>query len=182
MEDHGHRLLERRAVFEGKVVRLYLDRVRLPDGREAEREVVLHWGAVGMVPVNMEGKVVLVRQYRHASGEALLEIPAGKLTPEEEPLSCAERELLEEVGCRAGKWVKLASFYTSPGFSNEILHLFLALDLQEGEASPEEDEFLEVVRVPLSHALKMVERGEIKDSKTVAGLALASLHLEGKYA
>ncbi|WP_287152764.1 NUDIX hydrolase [Candidatus Solincola tengchongensis] len=182
MEGHGHRLLERRTVFEGKVVRLYLDRVRLPDGREAEREVVLHWGAVGMVPVDGEGKVVLVRQYRHATGEALLEIPAGKLTPEEEPLSCAERELMEEVGYRAGRWVHLASFYTSPGFSNEMLHLYLALDLEEGEASPEEDEFLEVASVPLGHALELVKRGEIKDSKTVAGLALAALHLEGRYA
>jgi ADP-ribose pyrophosphatase len=163
------------------VVRLYVDRVRLPDGREAEREVVLHWGAVGMVPVDAEGRVILVRQYRHAPGEMLLEIPAGKLSPGEEPLRCAERELLEEVGCRAGEWVKLASFYTSPGFSDEMLHLYMALDLQEGEASPEEDEFLEVVRMPLDQALGLVEKGEVKDSKTVAGLALAALRLEGRY-
>lgn len=182
MEGHGHRLLERRTVFEGKVVRLYLDRVRLPDGREAEREVVLHWGAVGMVPLDGEGRVILVRQYRHAPGEELLEIPAGKLAPGEDPMHCAERELLEEVGCRAGKWIKLAAFYTSPGFSDEMLYLFLALQLREGEASPEEDEFLEVVRLPLEEALRRVESGEIRDSKTVAGLALAALHLRGWYA
>ncbi len=180
MEGHGHELLERRTVFEGKVVRLYLDRVRLPNGREAEREVVLHWGAVGMVPVDAEGNVILVRQYRHAPGEVLLEIPAGKLAPGEEPVSCAERELLEEVGIRAGEWVKLASFYTSPGFSDEMLHLYLALDLREGEASPEEDEFLEVERMPLEGALKLVRSGEVRDSKTVAGLALASLFLAGR--
>lgn len=181
-EGHGHELLHRRTVFEGKVVRLYVDRVRLPDGREAEREVVLHWGAVGMVPLDAEGRVILVRQYRHAPGEKLLEIPAGKLYPGEEPLQCAQRELLEEVGCRAGRWVKLASFYTSPGFSDEMLHLYLALELQEGEASPEEDEFLEVVRISLDRALMLVKEGEIKDSKTVAGLALAALYGEGKFA
>lgn len=181
MEKHGHHLLSRRTIFEGKVVRLYLDRVRLPNGREAEREVVLHWGAVGMVPVDADGKVFLVRQYRHAPGEDLLEIPAGKLSEGEEPLECAERELLEEIGCRAGRWVKLASFYTSPGFSDEMLHLYLAMDLREGEAYPEEEEFLEVVRMNLDEALTLVARGEIKDSKTVAGLALAKLYLDGKY-
>lgn len=182
MDGHGHRLLDRRTVFEGKVVRLYLDRVLLPDGQEAEREVVRHWGAVGMVPLDGKGRVILVRQYRHAPGEELLEIPAGKLSPGEDPLHCAERELLEEVGCRAGRWIKLASFYTSPGFSDEMLHLYLALDLQEGEATPEEDEFLEVIRLPLEEALQKVESGEVKDSKTVAGLALAALHARGLFA
>ncbi len=178
-EVHGHRLIKRKPVFEGKVVRLYLDKVRLPNGREAEREVVLHWGAVGMVPLDARGRVILVRQYRHAPREMLLEIPAGKLSEGEDPLECARRELQEEIGCRAGEWIKLASFYTSPGFSDEVLHLFLAQDLEEGEAEPEEDEFLEVVRIPLEEALSLVRDEVIRDSKTVAGLALSLLYLQG---
>jgi ADP-ribose pyrophosphatase len=173
--------LERRTIFEGKVVRLYVDRVRLPSGMEAEREVVLHRGAVGMVALDGDGYVFLVRQYRHAPGEELLEIPAGKLDEGEDPLQCARRELKEEVGCSASQWMKMAAFYTSPGFSDEVLHLYLARDLRSGEADPEEDEFLEIVRVSLSEALSMIAKGEIRDAKTIAGLALASLFLEGEY-
>ncbi|MBC7229551.1 MAG: NUDIX hydrolase [Actinobacteria bacterium] len=181
MKEAREETLERRTVFEGKVVRLYLDRVLLPDGREAEREVVLHRGAVGMVALDGEGHVFLVRQYRHAPGEHLVEIPAGKLDAGEDPLECARRELQEEVGCAAESWHLLASFYTSPGFSDEVLHLYLARGLTRGEAAPDEDEFLEVMRVPLEDALAMVARGEIRDSKTVAGIALASLYLAGSY-
>lgn len=182
MERGGHQIIERETIFEGKVVRLFLDRVRLPNGREAEREVVRHWGAVGMVALDDEGKVFLVRQYRHPVGEELMEIPAGKLDPGEEPLDCARRELMEEIGYSAGEWTKLTSFYTSPGFSDEMLHLFMARDLTEGVADPEEDEFLEIMSLPLAEALAMVERGEIRDSKTIVGLALCSLHLRGEYA
>ena len=110
-----------------------------------------------------------------------MEIPAGKLDEGEDPLQCARRELKEEVGCSASEWVKMASFYTSPGFSNEVLHLYLARDLRSGEADPEEDEFLEIVRVPLSEALSLVAGGRIRDSKTIAGLALAVLFLGGEY-
>ena len=123
----------------------------------------------------------MVRQYRHATGEHLVEIPAGKLDAGEDPLDCARRELLEEVGCEAESWHALASFYTSPGFSDEVLHLFLARGLIQGEAAPDEDEFLEVMRVPLEEALAMVAGGGIRDSKTVAGIALASLYLAGLY-
>ncbi len=181
MRDGRDETLERKTIFEGKVVRLYLDRVRLPDGKEAEREVVLHRGAVGMVALDHEGGVFLVRQYRHATGEHLVEIPAGKLDADEDPMECARRELMEEIGCAARSWHRLASFYTSPGFSDEVLHLYLARGLVQGDASPDEDEFLEVMRVSLHEALSMVARGEIKDSKTVAGLALASLYLAGAY-
>ncbi len=177
----GNEMLERRTVFEGKVVRLYLDRVRLPNGAEAEREVVLHWGAVGMVPIDGEGRVFLVRQYRHAPGEDLVEIPAGKLAAGEDPLHCAKRELMEEIGHSARDWVKLAFFYTSPGFSDEVLHLYLARRLEKGIAHPDEEEFLEIMRLPLHEAVAMVERGEIRDSKTVAGLALASMYMDGAY-
>lgn len=176
-----HRLLERKTIFEGKVVRLFLDRVRLPDGEEAEREVVSHWGAVGVVPLTAEGDVLLVRQYRHATGEDLLEIPAGKLLPGEDPIQCAVRELEEETGMRAERWYRLASFYTSPGFSDEMLHLFMAAELREGVFNPDEGEFLEIVSMSLERGLALVAEGEVKDSKTVAGLALAYLHLHGGF-
>jgi ADP-ribose pyrophosphatase len=181
MSGGEHETLESRIIFEGKVVRLYVDLVRLPNGVEAEREVIRHWGAVGMVPIDEDGCVFMVRQHRHATGEELVEIPAGKLDPGEDPLDCGKRELMEEIGYSAAEWLKLAVFYTSPGFSDEILHLYLARDLREGTASPEEDEFLEIMHLPLSEALRMVSRGDIKDSKTVAGLSLSSMYLEGKY-
>ena len=181
MSASEHETLERKSIFEGKVVRLYLDRVRLPNGVEAEREVVLHWGAVGMVALDDEGCVYLVRQYRHAPGKDLVEIPAGKLNVGEDPLQCARRELMEEIGYGAGEWTKLASFYTSPGFSDETLHLFMARGLIPGKADPDEDEFLEIMRVPLAETLSMVARGKIEDCKTIAGLALARLLLMGEY-
>jgi ADP-ribose pyrophosphatase len=175
------RLLERKGIFEGKVVRLFLDRVMLPNGREAEREVVRHWGAVGIVPLDEEGGLVLVEQYRHATGESLLEIPAGKLLPGEDPMECAVRELKEEVGISASSWTRLCSFYTSPGFSDEMLHLFLAEGLTSGEAEPDEDEFLEIRRIGVEEAYGMVLEGGIKDSKTVAGVLMALLRWKGLY-
>jgi len=176
-----HETLERRSIFEGKILRVYLDRVRLPNGREAEREVVLHWGAVGMVPLDEDGHVFLVRQYRHATGKILVEIPAGKLAAGEDPLDCARRELMEEIGYSAGEWTRLATFYTSPGFSDVTLHLCLARGLRAGKADPDEDEFLEIMRVPLVETMAMIARGEIEDSKTICGLALTSLMLQGYY-
>jgi ADP-ribose pyrophosphatase len=181
MDGDGHETIERETIFEGKVVRLYLDKVLLPNGKEAEREVVLHWGAVGMVALDDEEKVFLVRQYRHPTGRELIEIPAGKLDPGEEPLDCARRELMEEIGYSAEEWRELTSFYTSPGFSDEMLYLFLARDLKEGVADPEEDEFLEIMHMPLQEALAMVARGEILDSKTIVGLALCHMYINGEY-
>ena len=181
MEHGGHETIERETIFEGQVVRLYLDKVLLPNGKEAEREVVLHWGAVGMVALDDEDKVYLVKQYRHPVGRALIEIPAGKLGRGEEPLECARRELMEEIGYSAEEWRELTSFYTSPGFSDEKLHLFLARNLEEGVADPEEDEFLEVMHLPLQEALAMVARGEIQDSKTIVGLALCHMYINGEY-
>ncbi|MFW6113588.1 MAG: NUDIX hydrolase [Actinomycetota bacterium] len=181
MSGEGRELVNRKTVFEGKVVRLYLDRILLPNGKEAEREVVRHWGAVGTIAVDANEKVYMVRQYRHPVGKELLEIPAGKLDPGEDPLECGRRELMEEIGFSAGEWIKLAAFYTSPGFTDEMLHLFLALELEEGVPCPEEDEFLEVVHLTLDEALNMVAGGDIEDSKTVAGLALSALYLKGAY-
>ncbi len=181
MKARGHETLERQEVFAGKVLHLYLDRVRLPNGREADWEVVEHRGAVGIVALEEDGEVHLVRQYRHAPGRDLLEIPAGKLDEGEEPAACARRELAEEVGLGGGAWDRLASFYTTPGFSDEVLHLYLARELRPVQAAPDEDEFLEVVRLPLGEALAMVSAGGIEDAKTIAGLSLAALFLRGEY-
>lgn len=181
MSAEGFETLHREAVFEGKVVRLYVDKVRLPNGEKAEREVIEHMGAVGMVAVDEKGGIYLVKQYRHATGEELLEIPAGKLSPGEAPIDCAKRELMEEIGFEARDWEQLASFYTSPGFSNEMLYLYLATRLEKGQASPDDDEFLEVIHVPLGEALAMIGRSEIKDAKSIAGIALAVLHVRHQY-
>lgn len=181
MSPAGFETLQRRAIFEGKVVCLYLDEIRLPNGKEAEREVIEHQGAVGMLTIDEEGWIYLVRQYRHATGEELVEIPAGKLSRGEDPLECAKRELREEIGFQARDWLQLASFYTSPGFTNERLYLYLARGLEKKTAQPDEDEFLEVIHMPLEEGLAMVARNEIKDSKTVAGLALGAMYIRGHY-
>ena len=175
-----HRTLATEQVFDGKVVEVFVDEVRLPDGREACWERVAHPGAVGMVPLLGDGTVVLVRQYRHAVGGVILEIPAGKLEKGEPPEACAQRELAEEVGYRAGEMVKLAEFYNSPGYSDEYFHLFLARDLEEEQAKAEPDEFFQVERVHLDKAFNMISTGEVRDAKTVIGITLAKLLIAGE--
>ena len=151
----------------------------MPDGKAASREVVQHPGAVAVVPLTSGGEVVLVRQYRYAVGEDLLEIPAGTLETGEDPAGCAERELLEETGRRAASLEVLGKVFPSPGFCTELIHLYLA-HLEDGPGSlpcPEEDERLEVVVIPLSRALRMAGEGRFRDGKTVAGLFLAATRL-----
>lgn len=168
--------LEGRTVFEGRLLRVDVDRVRLPGGGRSEREVVRHPGAAAVVPL-LEGeggtRVVLVRQFRYAPGEAMWEVPAGTLEPGEGPEDCARRELEEEAGLRAGELEALASVYTSPGFTDERVHLFVARSPEEGEPDPEEGEEIERRAFPLSEALEMVRRGEIRDGKTVTALLMA---------
>lgn len=159
-----------RRIFEGRVVNLRVDRVRLPDGRETEREVVEHRGAAVIVPLTDHDEVLMVRQFRYAVGEGLLEIPAGTLEPGEAPLACAVRELAEEVGAQAARWEPLAAFYPAPGVMTEVMHLFLATGLTEGPADSTPDEDLIVERVPLGQAVDMVRRGEIRDAKSLAGI------------
>ena len=165
-----------RDIFEGKIVKVRVDTVVLPNGKEATRECVEHPGAVGIIARDDQDRICMVRQYRYPVGEVLWEIPAGKLSPGEDPLECAQRELLEEAGITAGSWEKLYCYYTTPGFTDEIMHLYLACGLTRGENQPDEDEFLDIEMIPYQEARARMSRGEIKDGKTLIGL----LHLATK--
>lgn len=164
------RLLHSRILYRGKLVELRLDRVGLPGGGEAEREVVDHPGAVALLAVEEGERILFVRQYRHACRRVLLELPAGTLEPGEDPLACAQRELAEEVGRRAGSLQLLARFFTSPGFCSEVLHLYLARGLEPVSARQEADETLEPVVLGRAEAWRRVREGEIADAKTLLGL------------
>ena len=156
-----------RLIFDGRVVQLYVDRVRLPDGREAEREYMRHIGAVCVLPLDRDSVVHCVRQYRYPHGEVLLEIPAGKLDSKtEDRASAALRELQEETGYRCGRLTFLGSIYTSPAILDEVIGLYLAEELTPGETHFDEDEFLAPVAVPLEELADRVMRGEIPDAKT----------------
>ncbi len=175
-----HEILSSEQAFDGRVVKVFLDDVRLPDGRKARWERVAHPGAVGIVPLLEDLTVLMVKQYRHAVGGVLLEIPAGKLDRDEPPWQTAHRELAEEVNMKAGEMLKLAEFYNSPGYSDEYFHLYLARGLTEEEGEPEPDEFLEVERVSLDGAIEMISSGAIVDAKSIIGLTLTHLLLNGE--
>jgi len=170
-----------RRVYEGRVVSLRVDRVRLADGRVTEREIVEHGGAVGVVALDDDGNVLLVRQFRSALGMQLLEIPAGTLRAGEDPRACASRELAEETGYSAQQIEPLYAFYSSPGFSNERIWLFLATGLSPGAQSVGSDELIEVVKVPLESALEMVAAVQICDGKSILGLVAASARTESPW-
>jgi ADP-ribose pyrophosphatase len=157
------------------VVTLDVDRVRLPDGGESVREVVRHAGAVVVLPVFDDGGIAFVRQFRYPVEAELLELPAGTLEPREDPRACAERELAEETGWRAARLEELGSFYSTPGFTDEVLHSFVGTGLTTavGGVAPECDEFIEVVVLPAKEAISRARRGEIRDAKTLATLFLA---------
>lgn len=171
-----------RLIFDGKVVHLYKDTVRLPDGAESVREYVKHIGAVCILPLTDDGEVILERQYRYAVRQILTEIPAGKLdAPDEDPLEAAKRELREETGATAREMIPLGDFYGSPAILGERIRMFLARGLTFGETEFDEDEFLEVFRLPLDEAEAAVLRGEIPDGKTQAAiLRAAAMRRAGK--
>jgi len=156
-------------IQEGKSFSFYHDRVRLPNGRETDRNIVKHPGAVAVIAVE-EDELVLIKQYRYATGKYLLEIPAGTLEPDEDPYMCAVRELQEETRYAASAWSRLFQCYMVPGYSNEILYFFLAEGLTEFDSSPEDDEDIEVQRIPINEVLEMIERNEIEDAKTMIGV------------
>ncbi len=160
-------------IYRGRVVTLRLDEVELPHGEVVTREIIEHRGAVAIVPLLDEATVVMVRQFRLAANEYLLEVPAGTLERGEEPVVCAHRELNEEIGYRAGEMVPLFQQYLAPGYSSEVLHVFLARDLTKTQQATDPDESIEVVFTPVSEIKEMIMRGEIKDAKSIAGLLMA---------
>lgn len=180
--DGVEEIIESRTVFDGRLLRVAVERVRLPDGTTVEREVVRHPGAAAVLPLFSgssggdapEPSVLLIRQHRHAAGRDLWEVPAGTLEPGEDARACAVRELEEEAGLRAGGLSSLGAVHTSPGFTDERVHLFLAVDPEPGDARPEPEETIRTEVMPLSAALSMVEGGDVEDAKTVAALLLAA--------
>jgi ADP-ribose pyrophosphatase len=168
-------IVSSRRVHDGRVVKLSLEEVRLPNGNTVTLEVIKHPGAAAVVPVDRDGNVILVRQYRHATGSWLLEIPAGKLDhPGEAPEDCALREVEEETGYRAGNLASLGWIWTTPGFTDEKIWLFLASDLIPTRASLQPDEVLTVEKLPLAEAVRQAAAGEIVDGKSVCALLRAS--------
>jgi ADP-ribose pyrophosphatase len=171
--------IKSRRVYTGKVISLDVDTVRFPDGSVGELEMVRHPGASAVVPflsgpAGEDPQVLLIRQYRYAAEGYLYEIPAGRLNPDENPRDCALRELKEETGCSAEHVDELFTMYTTPGFTDEKIHLFMATGLTSGETKHEADEFLELRPMPLLRALQMIQAGEIQDSKTALGLLFAA--------
>ncbi|MDF2634478.1 MAG: hydrolase [Pelosinus sp.] len=169
------KFLTSKVVFEGNLLNVFSDKVELPNGKEASREYIKHPGAVAVVPVTQEGNIVLVRQYRYPIGKALLEVPAGKLDKGEDPDTCALRELEEETGYVAEHIKKIASIYTTPGFTNEVIHLYIAENLTLSNPHPDEDEFLDVEVYSKEEIKTMIADGRINDAKSMLALLLAKI-------
>ena len=174
------KLLNSEMLYDGRIVHLYVDTVQLPNGKTARREIVRHGGAVAIVPIDRDGKVILVRQYRHAAGRILLEIPAGTLGKGEDPDLCAAREMQEETGYKPGHLEKIGGIFVAPGYTTEFIHLYLATDLTESRLKMDDDEFIEVEHLPLEEVVRQIRAGEIVDGKTVSAVLLAKDILAGK--
>jgi ADP-ribose pyrophosphatase len=168
----GEEALSTRRLYDGAVVKLRVDRVRMANGHEVVREVVEHSGAVTIVALDADGRVLMVSQHRYATGRALLELPAGTLEPGEDPQVCAVRELEEETGFRAGRIERLGGFFVAPGYCTEYIHAYLAADLEPGTAGGDEDEDIEVRPLPLEEVLRLADTGELEDAKSLATLLL----------
>jgi ADP-ribose pyrophosphatase len=163
-------------IFDGKVLHLYRDEIYLPDGREAFREFCRHIGAVCVVPVTDEGEIICVRQYRYAVARTMLEIPAGKLdSKDEDPKDAVLRELREETGATCKKLTYMGKYYSSPAILDECIHMFLAEGLEFGDTDFDDDEFIEIVKIPVDELVGMIMRGEIYDGKTQAAVLRAAL-------
>ncbi|TKB82007.1 MAG: NUDIX hydrolase [Nitrospira sp.] len=162
-------------IYTGRVVTLNVETVTLPNGATIDLESIHHPGAAAVVPMKDQETVVLIRQYRHAAGGFILEIPAGKLNPGEDPLDCAARELEEEIGYRAGAFELLSSVLTTPGFTDEVIHIYRGTGLIKGRQNLGHDEVLEVIEMPLAEAIQAIHKGTIRDGKTIVGLQTAFL-------
>ena len=167
-------------IYKGRIVDLNLETVTLPNGATVELEVIHHPGAAAAVPMKDERTVILIRQYRHAVGGYIYEIPAGKLHPGEDPRECANRELEEEIGYKAGVLEPVTSAYTTPGFTDEVIHIYKATQLQKGRQDLGHDEVLEIAEFPLERTIAMIREGVIRDAKTIVGLQSVYLQILGE--
>jgi len=174
--------IDRKTIFEGRVFTVHLDTVELQDGKIARRELVRHNGGACIVALDDQNRTYLVHQFRKPFEQMLLEVPAGKLEIGEDPMACAARELTEETGWIANQIVSLGKMYPTPGYCGEILYLFLGLDLVQGVARLDEGEYLDVVEMPFSEALAMIDRGDLPDAKTQMALIKAQRYLEAQRA
>ncbi|MFD1707078.1 NUDIX hydrolase [Siminovitchia sediminis] len=177
MKKFEEKTIRSKPIFNGKIITVQVDEVELPDGKRSKREIVHHPGAVALIALTEENKIVMVEQYRKPLERSLLEIPAGKLETGEEPAVTAERELEEETGYQAGKLEYITSFYTSPGFANEIIHIYLANQLSKikNPAKTDEDEFVELTELTLEEAVDCMKNKRICDAKTVYALQYLQL-------
>ena len=176
--NYEEKTMKSEKIYEGKIINLRVDTVELPDKKYSKREIVEHPGSVAIVAINNEGDMILVKQFRKAVEKNLLEIPAGKIEINEEPRETALRELYEETGYSAKKIDYLFEFYTSPGFSNEKMYLFLATELVEGKAEPENGEYIEIEKINIEDLMDMILRGEITDSKTIIGIYYGQMYMK----
>ncbi len=168
-------------VYKGRIVNLNLETVTLPNGATVELEIIHHPGAAAVVPMKDERTVILIRQYRHAAGGYIYEIPAGKLLhPGEDPRECAQRELEEEIGYKAGVLDHVISAFTTPGFTDEVIHIYRATQLQPGKQNLGHDEVLAVAEFPLEKTIAMIREGVIQDAKTIVGLQCVYIQLLGE--
>ena len=168
--------LKQEYIFKGKIINLRKDEALLPDGKTAAREVVEHRGGVCVLPLTENNEILFVRQFRYPYMEELLEIPAGKRDSyDEKPIDCGKRELKEETGAESDNFVFLGEFYPTPGYTNEVIYIFYADNLKYGETNPDDDEFLDLVKIPFDKAVEMALSGEIKDGKTQSAILKTAL-------
>lgn len=169
-----------KTIHKGRVVTLNIETARLPNGKEVDLEIIRHPGASAVVPLKEDGRVVLIRQFRHAAGGFIYEIPAGTLKDGEAPETCAARELEEEIGYRAAELLHLASILPAPGYTDEIIHLYRGLGLTPSVQKLDHDEVLEIVEMPLAQAVSEIAQGRIRDSKTIIGLHMVCMNKNGE--
>jgi ADP-ribose pyrophosphatase len=171
-------LLKSETLLQGRAFKIRRDLLKTPDGRETKFDIIEHGGSVIIIPLEADGNILFVRQYRHAAGADLLELPAGTRDGDEPFEECAAREIREETGMEAGKLEKIGEFYLAPGYSTEFMGVFIATDLKHNPLEADDDEFLEVEKIPVQEAVHRAERGEIPDAKSLAALLLAKPYLE----
>lgn len=178
---YNEKTLKTEDIYQGSVIKVQSLTVSLPNGKEAPRDLVLHPGASVIIPLNEKGELYMVKQFRKPLDKTTLELPAGKLdSTGEDPKLCAERELMEETGLRAGKLDYLISIHTTPGFCNEVIHMYTATELTQGEACTDEDEFLDVEKIHVSQVVDKILNHEITDAKTIIGVLMAERMLREK--